>query len=82
MKKTQVSKPRKTIAEDMRPEYQLDYGKAKPNRFAGRSKEKRVLVLLDPDVAQVFTTPESVNETLRALIALMPRGKKRKTAAR
>lgn len=82
MKKTPVSKPRKAIAEDMRPEYQLDYGKAKPNRFAGRSKEKRVLVLLDPDVAQVFTTSESVNETLRALIALVPRRKKRKNGTR
>jgi hypothetical protein len=31
-----------------------------------------VVVVLEPDVAQVFKTPESVNEVLRALIATMP----------
>jgi len=30
------------------------------------------IVLLDPDVAEVFTTPESVNSVLRALLATMP----------
>ena len=30
-------------------------------------------MLLDPDVAEVFTSPESVNAVLRALIATMPR---------
>ena len=56
----------------MRPEYRFDYRKARPNRFAGRSKEKRLVVVLEPDVAQVFKTPESVNQVLRALIMTMP----------
>lgn len=56
----------------MRSEYRFDYRQARPNRFAGRSKEDRVVVVLDPDIAQVFKTPESVNEVLRALIATMP----------
>jgi hypothetical protein len=46
---------------------------AKPNRFAvqdGRQVSK--IVILDEDVAQVFTTPESVNKVLRALIDTMP----------
>jgi hypothetical protein len=50
-------------------EYDFDYKKAKPNRFAGRISKERVL---DPDVSQIFTTPESVNTVLRALIAAMP----------
>jgi len=72
MKKSQASKSRKADSEAMRPEYRFDYRKARPNRFAGRSKENRLVVILDPDIAQVFTTPESVNDVLRALITTMP----------
>ncbi len=56
----------------MREEYSFDYQKAKPNRFAGKSGNDRVVVVLDPDVASVFTTPESVNRALRALISVIP----------
>jgi len=53
--------------------YRLDYQKAKPNRFAVRNEtQKLTVVVLDADVAQVFTTPESVNKVLRALIDSMP----------
>jgi hypothetical protein len=69
-KKTQNPKT-KLDAGEMRPEYRFDYRKARPNRFAGRVKENRVVVL-DPDIAEVFTTPESVNKILRALISPMP----------
>ena len=61
MKKTPAPKTRKTAVRDMRREYRLDYSKARPNRFAGRSPGERLVVVLDPDIAQVFTTPESVN---------------------
>jgi hypothetical protein len=64
-------------SEDMLPEYDFDYRKAKPNRFAGRISKERVVVLLDPEVSQVFTTPESVNTVLRALITAMPESPKR-----
>lgn len=63
--------------EEMLPEYDFDYNKAKPNRFAGRVSKERVVVLLDPEVSEVFTTPESVNTVLRALITAMPEGSKR-----
>ncbi len=59
--------------DDMLPEYHFNYQKAKPNRFADRSgKRKMTVVVLDEDIAQVFTTPESVNKVLRALIETMP----------
>jgi hypothetical protein len=58
--------------DEMAPEYDFDYSRARPNRFAGRIKEDRVIVILDPDVAEVFKTPESVNAILRALIETMP----------
>ena len=72
MKKTPAPKSRKRAAPDMRPEYRFDYRKARPNRFAGRSRGERVVVVLDADLAQVFTTPESVKTILRALIEAMP----------
>jgi hypothetical protein len=54
-------------------EYNFDYQEAKPNRFAARAgKSTLKVVVLDEDVAQVFTTPESVNKVLRALIDTMP----------
>ena len=71
MKKISASKA--AVAEDeLREEYHFDYRKAKPNRFADQSEEKRVVVVLDPDVSAVFQTPDSVNQVLRALIKSMP----------
>lgn len=59
-----------TKDDDILPEYDFDYRKAKPNRFALR--EKQQVVILDPDVAEYFKDSESVNRVLRALITNMP----------
>ncbi len=82
MKNTQVSSSQEVTSDEMRPEYHFDYSKARPNRFAGRGQQDRLVVVLDPDIAQVFTTPESVNNVLRALIATMPKIPKRRVAAK
>lgn len=59
--------------DELLAEYHFDYKKAKPNRFAPQSRKQLLkVVVLDEDVAQVFTTPESVNKVLRALIESMP----------
>jgi len=58
--------------DDLQPEYQFDYTKAKPNRFAQRPADGSLVVVLDPDIARVFNTPEAVKKVLRALIATMP----------
>jgi len=71
-KKTAIS-PVANSGDELREEYRFDYTKAKPNRFAGQRDEPRVVVVLDPDVAEVFETPYSVNEVLRALIKTMPK---------
>ena len=78
MKKTSSSKFHSNKSEEMLSEYSFDYSKAKPNRFAGRISKERLVVLLDPDVSQVFTTPESVNTVLRALVTALPERTKRK----
>lgn len=70
MKKT--SEGRKNN-DELRTEYRFDYSKSKPNRFAARTRRQGVAVLLDPDVARVFNSTESVNKALRALINVVPR---------
>ncbi|MEM6436747.1 MAG: hypothetical protein AAF773_23275 [Cyanobacteria bacterium P01_D01_bin.115] len=67
--------------DELSPEYHFDYQKVKPNRFAiGHKTQKATVVVLDEDVAQVFTTPESVNKVLRALIESMPQSAGDETA--
>ena len=67
---------------EMRAEYRFDYGKAKPNPYAARLGKDTVTVVLDPDVAAVFTSSESVNELLRSVIAALPRPTKERTRKR
>lgn len=69
MKKT-VNNPSQ---DDLEPEYKFDYSKARPNRFAKRVTEDNMMVVLDSDVAQVFTSAEDVNAVLRAIIQNMPK---------
>jgi hypothetical protein len=57
----------------MRREYQFDYRKSRANRFASMMKGKTVVVVLDPDVASVFRSPESVNSLLRSVITALPK---------
>lgn len=77
MKKRSTAKAHNNKSAEMLPEYDFDYNQAKPNRFAGRISSERVVVLLDPEVSEVFTTPESVNKVLRALITALPDSPKR-----
>ncbi|MGD8782276.1 MAG: hypothetical protein PVH88_25345 [Ignavibacteria bacterium] len=55
----------------MKNEYDLDYSKAKPNRFADVVKEEVVLYPIDEDVAKVFRNAEEANNALRAIINVM-----------
>jgi hypothetical protein len=59
------------LNDGMLTEYSFDYSKAKPNRFAKQSSDVTT-VILDPDVAKVFTTSETANKALRAILAALP----------
>ncbi len=72
MKNGPARKATRGTSDELRDEYRLDYSKAKPNRFAARVDKARLVVALDPDVCEVFTTPKAVNKALRALIEAMP----------
>lgn len=78
MKTAATSKPPLDLSGELKPEYRLDYSKAKPNRFAKRMQAGSFAVVLDPDVAKVFRDAEAVNTALRALVAAMPAGKGRR----
>jgi hypothetical protein len=60
------------MTDELKDEYAFDYNKARPNRFAQKREEGSMVVVLEPDIAQVFTTPEAVKKVLRALIETMP----------
>lgn len=77
MKKTSVRKKSQALSEDMRREYRFDYKKAKPNRFATQMGAGTIAVVLDPDVAAVFKSSESVNALLRSVISALPAASKR-----
>ncbi len=76
MKRTSTRKKSPALSEEMRPEYRFDYTKAKPNRFAVQMGAGTITVVLDPDVAAVFKTSESVNTLLRSVISAVPSGSK------
>ena len=73
MKSTSQSSSKTKTADGLQPEYRFDYAKSKPNRFATRIQPGAVAVMLDPDVARVFKSAETVNSVLRAIAAAMPR---------
>ena len=54
---------------EMLDEY--DFSGGVRGRYAGRFARGSNVVVLDPDVAQVFTDSESVNQALRALAVII-----------
>lgn len=59
------------IEDEMRPEYDFSQLEGRVRgKYAARCKEGANLVLLAPDVAEVFPTEDAVNEALRLLIKI------------
>ena len=72
MKKADISE-HQTVApdDDMLPEYHFDYRQARPNRFATDIAEGSLIVVLEPDIARAFKTPESIQAVLRAIAGVL-----------
>jgi hypothetical protein len=74
------------LDDDLRPHYDFDFKKMKPNRFARMDfefEDGTRRVLLDADVAATFGSSESVNEVLRSVIrAMRTAGSKAKSPAK
>lgn len=56
--------------DELLPEYDLDYSKSKPNRFAEKYNQMQRTIVLDSDIAAEFPSSESVNEALRFLVGI------------
>ena len=67
MKTTKTRKPA-AGADTMRPEY--DFSNAERGVTAARYAQGTNVVLLEPDVAQLFPDSRAVNEALRTLVRL------------
>mgnify|MGYP001792390853 CR=1 FL=1 len=66
-----MKKPSKpTHRSGMRPEY--DFTGGVRGKYAARYLAGTNIVMLDPDVAAVFESPEQVNRALRALLEAVP----------
>jgi hypothetical protein len=69
MKTDKATGPSGFEDDGLKPEYRLDYSKAKPNRFAKQMAADTVAVVLEPDVVVLFGDSEAVNAALRGLAA-------------
>jgi hypothetical protein len=56
-------------ASDIAGEYEFDYSRAKPNRFASQMTRPVVAVVLESDVAAVFNSSAKVNAHLRSALS-------------
>ena len=63
------------IEDDLLPEYDLDFSKSKPNRFAHALKNQGNFIQLDPDIVKYFNNAEDVNNALRAIINAIPKNR-------
>ena len=61
--------PNEDLEDDLLPEY--DFSKAKPNPYAARALQRKAIIL-EKDIAEVFTTSEQVNKALRAILEAVP----------
>ena len=58
--------------DDMLPEYDLTGGVR--GKYVERYRQGTNVVLLDPDVAKVFTSSQAVNDALRELVRIREAG--------
>jgi hypothetical protein len=68
-------KPSPKYPDEMRPEY--DFTGGVRGKFFNEYQKGTNVVLLDPDVAEVFPDSTSVNEALRALARIVKKQTKR-----
>lgn len=78
MKKKASRRPRSTDRDTMRSQY--DFSKAVRGVTSARSAKGANVVVIDPEVLDVFPDGKTVNEVLRALAPVLRRQRKRRSA--
>ena len=59
------------LDDDLRPEYDFDFTKGERGRYYKRLlKEGSNIVVLEPDIAELFPDSAAVNNALRSLVEL------------
>jgi len=74
MKKTASKRP----TREVRPEY--DFSGGVRGKYVDRYRRGTNVVLIDPELADAFPDSKSVNDALRALVAIATRAEARKRA--
>ena len=79
MRDTTMKKPpSKRRNREMRPEY--DFSGGVRGKYVNRYRRGTNVVFLDPELAEAFPDSKSVNDALRALVAIAARAETRKRA--
>ena len=76
-KKSDPMKTEDDNSDDMRAEY--DFSKGVRGKYADRFSEGSNVIVLDPDVANLFKDSASVNDALRTLAEIAQRQSKKAT---
>ena len=63
--------PNEDLEDDLRPEYDFAQMESKPNPYAERALRRKAIIL-EKDIAEVFTNSEQVNKALRAIFEAVP----------
>lgn len=76
-------KKNKSISNEMRNEYKRsDFTQLERGKYYKRVTTNSNIVILDPDIAQVFPNAAAVNETLHALVDVMQKVSSRSATRR
>jgi hypothetical protein len=58
---------------EMRKEY--DFSDTRPNKYAKKYAKGTNIVVIDPELSEFFPDSETVNATLRAVVAILPQSR-------
>jgi len=75
-----ASRRPKSATDEMRPEY--DFSNGVRGKYASRFARAANVVVLAPDVAEVFKTSKAVNDALRSQLRRKPARKRRRSTSR
>jgi hypothetical protein len=74
-----MKKSTKEQADEPRPEYKAaDFPRLVRGKYAGRLRQRSNVVILDPELVDLFPNSESVNAALRSLSEIAKRARLQK----
>ena len=78
-----MRKAKTLVADEVRPEYRRsDFGKLVRGKYVARLQASSNVVILDPEVAELFPNAAAVNAALRSLGEIAKRAGSRRARSR